>query len=74
MRDDVYLQECVLELPDSSAQYRNFSLLPHVPCALQGPLIFHGLLQGVVLVVEVRNESDTGLQFVIYLIGQVVQL
>ena len=73
MRDAVYLEESVLEIPDSAAKGRNFSLLLHVPCALLGPLIFQVLLQGAVLGVEVRNESDIGFQF-IYVVAQVVQL
>ena len=73
MRDDVYLEESVLEIPDSAAQDRNFSLLLHVPCTLLGPLIFQVLLQGAVLGVEVGNESDIVFQL-IYVMAQVVQL
>ena len=73
MRDAVYLEESVVEIPDSAAQGRNFSLLLKVPCALLGPLNFQGLLQGAVIGVEVRNDSDIGVQ-IMYVNVQVFQL
>ena len=73
MRDAVYLEESLLEIPDSAAQGRNFSLLLHVPCVLLGPLMFQGQLQGAVIGVEMGNESDIVFQLM-YVIAQVAQL
>ena len=73
LRDAVYLEESVLESPDSAAQDRNFSLLLQVPCVLLGPLMFQGQQQGAVIGVEVGNERDIVFQLS-NVIAQFVQL